>query len=95
MNHLGTFVHIGSLAGDQLMSIELKISTGALLVLLVYSASRKIKDYMTYLVGGKEKDSLFFQSNTISKKSCRNNIFAVSCPSYKQELEIPSNQIWI
>lgn len=86
MNHLGIFICTGSLPGEQLMSTELAISIGALLISLVCSASCKSKDYLNYLVnivGGKEEASSLFQGNMILKRSCRNNISAVSCPSYK------------
>lgn len=98
MNHLGVLMHMGSLPGDQPMSTEPAISTGALLVSLVCLASCKIKDYLNYLVNlmaVKEESSSFFQDNTMFKRSCRNNIFAVSCPSHKQELEFLNNQTWI
>lgn len=77
----------GSLPGDQITSIELANSIGALLVSPVCSASCEIKDYVNYLF------------NTVAGRGSfilpRQNIFAVSCPSYKQELEFLNNQIWI
>lgn len=98
MNHLGISMHTGSLPGDQLVRTEVAISMGALLVSRACSGSCKIKDDLNYLVnivGGKEEASSFFQGNNISRRSCRNSILAVSCPSYKQELEFLNNQIWI
>jgi len=53
-------MHTVRLPGDQRMTVELAISIGGLLVLLVCSASCKIKDYLHCLVnivGGKEDSS--------------------------------------